>query len=688
MGAVFLSLAIFCGCDEQQQTETSTAAMNNTRQLAAADTEYPPRLRREDSFLGIHFDFHANDGDKEIGKNVTEEMVENIIRKVRPDYIQVDCKGHAGRTSYPTKVGNQAGGFVGDPLKIWREVTARNGVSLYMHYSGVWDTKAVELHPEWARVKPDGTRDDKKTSVFGPYVDELLIPQLKELRDEYGVDGYWIDGECWAVENDYSDAAIKAFNEQTGIVLEEYPKDKKDDKFRQFQEFQRQAFRDYVDHYVTELHEHDPGVQVASNWAFSSLMFEPVTVDVDFLSGDYPMQDSVRSGRYEARCLRHQGKPWDLMAWGFSAKWEDIKNRSIKTPVQLKREAAVVLSTGGGFQAYFNQNRDGSIRDWHMNVMGEVAEFCRARQDICHKAESVPQVCLFYSTESMYRKMDRPFNPAGLAMPIKGILWALLDNQLHVDIKAEHHLKGNMSEYPVIVIPEWQYIAPDLHAEFIEYVKNGGSLLIIGPVPANIFKEELGIEFEEDIAEKTRWLLYDGIQAGHFGFMRNPVLGSDVQPVGRLYSNDQPVGEYEIAGTVRKLGRGKIAAIYMNMGYRYHIATTAQARDFIGGMVREIFDEPMVEVTGSSDVDLVVNRKDGRLAVNLVNTAGPHANKEIYTFDNIPPVGPLTVKIRLDEKPRSIVMQPQGRKMNFTWKGGVAQVEPFMLDIHDILVVE
>ncbi|HQM69388.1 MAG TPA: hypothetical protein PK521_08780 [Bacteroidales bacterium] len=124
-------------------------------------------------------------------------MVQTIIDRVQPDYIQTDCKGHTGYTSYPTKVGNPAPGFVGDPLRIWREVTARNGVALYMHYSGVWDTRAIELHPEWAALHADGTRDKEKTSVFGTYVDQLLVPQLKELAGDYDVDGVWVDGECW-----------------------------------------------------------------------------------------------------------------------------------------------------------------------------------------------------------------------------------------------------------------------------------------------------------------------------------------------------------------------------------------------------------------------------------------------------------------------------------------------------------
>jgi len=43
----------------------------------------PPRLKRSESFLGIHFDFHAGDDCMDIGKRVDHEMVEEPFgRKV------------------------------------------------------------------------------------------------------------------------------------------------------------------------------------------------------------------------------------------------------------------------------------------------------------------------------------------------------------------------------------------------------------------------------------------------------------------------------------------------------------------------------------------------------------------------------------------------------------------------------
>lgn len=138
-------------------------------------------LRRSESFLGFHFDFHAGMDCHEIGKRLTEGMIDSLLILTKPDYIQVDCKGHAGYSSYPTRIGNQAPGFEKDILDIFRKVTRKHHVALYVHYSGVWDTRAMQLHPEWAIVHQDGSYDRDKAAYFGPYSDKLCIPQLKEI---------------------------------------------------------------------------------------------------------------------------------------------------------------------------------------------------------------------------------------------------------------------------------------------------------------------------------------------------------------------------------------------------------------------------------------------------------------------------------------------------------------------------
>ena len=642
------------------------------------------RLKRADSFLGIHFDFHAGPDCDHIGANTDREMIKYILDTVKPDYVQCDCKGHPGYSSYPTQVGNPAPGFVGDPLKIWREVTAERGVALYLHYSGVWDARAVELHPKWARMNEQGEPDDRLTSVHGPYVDELLIPQLKELNDVYKVDGVWVDGECWATERDYHPNVIQKFQEATGVTT--IPQSPADPSWTEFSQFCRQGFRDYLKHYVDALHAHNPDFQIASNWAYSSMMPEPVTIPVDFISGDFSAKNSINSARLEGRSMVHQGKPWDLMAWSFT--WTDGLY-STKSGPQLKQEAAMVLALGGGFQAYFPQKRDGSIRRWQMNLMQEVAEFCRERQAFCHKAEPVPQIGLIYSGKAFYRQNRKLFAAWGGELdPLKGILQALLESQHVVDVVMEHHLTDRMHEYPVLIYPEWDSIEPDFKAQLIDYVKNGGNLIVISPASTKLFQEELGATFSGEATEKVNGLYFKEWIGGVNSVSQSVTLGRDAQSFGKIYTDNDMVGDYEIAASIRRLDEGKIAGVYLEMGAAYIAKSTTVARDFLAALVRELYPNPAVQVTGSHQVDVTLNRINGNLAVNLVNTAGPHQDERVNVFDDIPAVGPLKVTVAVPAKPQRVYLEPGNRTIDYNYQNGRITLTIERLELHDIILCE
>jgi hypothetical protein len=396
----------------------------------------------------------------------------------------------------------------------------------------------------------------------------------------------------------------------------------------------------------------------------------------------------VNSARLEGRCLAAQGKPWDLMAWSFAGKWGEGA-WTTKTIPQLQQEAAVVLSLGGGFQAYFTQRRDASVNLWQMRLMGEVAKFCRARQAVCHKARAVPQVALLYSRAAYYRKVTKLFAPwSGELNPLKGALQALLESQYSVEVLCEHHLTGRMQEYPLIVAPEWDYLKPEFRRELLAYVRGGGNLLAIGPRTIALFAKELGAQRLGPSEEKTRWLAHGGWLGVTKTLVRPVVLRRGTRPFGRLHAENNPTSPSQPAASITRYGRGRIAGVYMDFGQRYLTASTTVARDFLGDLARELFARPLVEVKGSHQVDVCVNRLGGQLAVNLVNTSGPHADANVFTFDAVPVVGPLEVVIRIPRRPRRIALAPGGGALRFTYGRGEARLRLSQLHIHAVLLVE
>lgn len=613
------------------------------------------RLTRQDSYFGVHFDFHAELTDKNIGQNTTPEMVNSIIDLIGPDYIEIDTKGHPGVSSYPTRIGNHGGSFVGDPLKVWREVTAQRGVALYGHHSGVWDMLAMRKNPQWCAVNPDGTLVDGKSSVFGPYADRLLIPQLAELAVDYKLDGAWIDGDCWATVIDYSDAAKNAFTRQTGI--ETIPKKPDDPNWLEWTQFHREAFRAYVRHYLAEVRKTNPDFQMCSNWAFTEHMPDPVNCDVDFISGDIGSRNCVNICRYNSRFMASQDIAWDLMSWSFY-EWQmgaldPPKTR--KPAVQLMREAACVIAQGGGYQAVFSQAgagtlplRDGSVDLQKLKPMGEVGKFCRARQEVCFKAKPVPQVAVLCSTGGTYRKWsqegDRLFQLDGWQ---RGIVSSLLENQYAVDVLVSQKLSTRLHEYPLIVVCQWAYIEPDLRDQIVEHVKQGGKLLLIGEASVELFSRELAEAKAKKVAQASP--------------------------------------SYSL--TFYAVGKGLVGAIPQTITGEFIQNPNAALRDLVGAAVGELFPEPLVTVTGSHDVDVSIMRTPaGELAVHLVNTSGPHRVADL--IQSIEPVGPLSVVIRSERNPKSVRLEPGKRACDFSYRNGKIYVAIDKVEIHDIIVID
>ena len=626
-----------------------------------------------------------------VGKRVTAAMVNRLIDKVQPDFIQIDCKGHPGIASYPTGVGTPAEGFVRDPLKVWRAATARRGVSLYMHYSGVVDDTAVRKHPEW-RAAGRGANGDRmrSTSVFSPYVDEIMIPMFRELCDEYGVDGVWIDGDCWGVQLEDNQWARRAFRQATGLQVRRLPRNPEDPHYDRFVAFLRKGFRRYLAHYVDAMHAHSPVFEVASNWAYSTFMPEPVGTNVDVLSGDCPAIDAVNAARLEARFLAQQGKPWDLMAWGFAGRADD-GNYSNKPAVQLQQEAAVVLSQGGGFQLYYRQRSDASVDESEFDTMAAVGSFCRERESWCHRVQPHSRIGVLLSGEAQYRMPGPvPFVGTPHKFPaIEGTLRSLLDAQLCVDVVAEHHFTDKTSQYAVVVVPEWPTMSNRLKRRLLNFAAGGVALLLVGPGMVSRFREPLGVQRMSRVRERTFWVEDGSVRFTANARYRAVAMKRGVRCIGSLHETLESTKSCGPAATVTRFGRGRVAAIHYDFGLPYRGARVSAARDFMAAVIRSLPWQPLVEVSGSHHVDVCLARRGRDWLLHLVNTAGPHGDENVFTFDELPNVPSLEVIVRPPRPPRTVYRTPPRRRLPFTVTAEkTVRLHVPAFEVHNVVVLE
>ncbi|WP_168735488.1 alpha-L-fucosidase [Cohnella fermenti] len=688
-------------------------------------------LDRKEAYLGLHFDLHPTEEDDSLGADVTKEQVGQLLRRVRPDYIHYDCKGHPGYVGCPVDTGWAAPGIVRDSLAIWRETTRELGIAMGIHYSGVVDHLAVRRHPEWASQDAGGRPDAEATSVFGPYADELMIPQLKELVARYGLDSVWLDGECWGAKLDYSPAALSAWHAETG--WDDAPVSRDDPRWLRWKSFHRAAFEAYLKHWTEELHRSFPTLQVASNWAYTTMSPKPVAAGIDYISGDFDPMLSADRARTETRYLSNVGMPWELQAWGFdnAAGQEEL----LKTPWQLKQEAGVVLMHGGGFMMYFLPTRSGYINEQIEDVAAKVADFCRARQRFSHRSVSVPQVALLHSSESQFERSDRVFTWWGTPLvELEGALHALLESHYSVDILAEHMLENRLEEFALLVIPDAHALSDEFSRRVLAYVDGGGKLLLLGERCARLFGEALGAELlGEPEAVNAQLVLPDG-QVGKSGEERNVWEagklgnGGKVGKVGKVgcpglwqrvetttaeavavrYHGDGVHGRHSyldtrsegvsaehlrhreeaIAATVNRYGKGAIAAVYGPVAERYFHSHHPSLREWIRRLAERLFPDPAVSTDAPSCVDLSLRRTaDGELCVHLLNLANmPVSNRRAYA-DYVPPIGPIRLSVRLESPPASVSWEPDGEEPAWSWANGRLEAIVARLDIHGALII-
>ncbi len=692
---LFCSACGYFGVGESAPPSTPPKPDSSTTQIRP--------LARKDGFFGVHFDFHAKDSDTLLGADASTENIATFLERVRPDWVQVDCKGHPGYTSYPTKVGSPSPGIVKDSLRLWRDETRRRGVALGVHYSGVWDTAAVTKRPDWAQVMNDGKPSDKITSTFGPYVDQLMIPQLRELIEEYAIDSIWADGECWAAAPDYSPAALAAWKAETG--QDTAPKDANDPRWIDWLNFHRHQFEKYLCHWVDEVHKIDPTVNITSNWMYTTFAPQPIVANLDYISGDFDPSYSIDRARTEARYLTNLGKPWDLLSWGMTMP-QDL-SWSFKDAIQLQQEAGVVLMHGGGYNIYYNPTRSGYISDQLINTMAEVGDFCRQRQTVSHQSTSIPQVAVLYSSSSKFDGPDALFSNVGQTVEnVEGALHAMLESHYSTDVLSEYMLQPRLAEFPLVVIPNAHRLTPEFCQAVLAYVQGGGQLLLLGDKSAEFFKETLDVELGDETPDINNHLLVDGQFVNAHGKWREVKPGPRARVIATRYQGNslnmqdsrekgissqyQSILNKQPAATVTQFGNGRIAAVYGPLPQIFKKGHHPLIRRFVSNITRELFPNPAVRLVGPPTIDLSLRRtRDGRLSLQLLNLSTMPIFQRTPFIDTIPSVGPLQVTLALDHKPNSVDWIPANgqQKLKWHWRNGQLQVMIPKLEVHGVLVV-
>jgi hypothetical protein len=271
---------------------------------------------------------------------------------------------------------------------------------------------------------------------------------------------------------------------------------------------------------------------------------------------------------------------------------------------------------------------------------------------------------------------------------MESVLTMLLDGQHTVDILMDHQLKERLDKYKLLVIPEWTDLDESLKKAILQYIRNGGSVLVIGGNAVREFKPELGVTFFG--APKTI-PFYIGFNDDLSGIKApwQPVIPQPgTETIGSCYSvcdSRYPTGNPVV--TITQIGKGLLAGFYVDIGNAYSTNQSPTYRKLMDKAVDRLVQLPMVSVTGSEYIHTVLSRKGSRTMVHLINTGGSHFNSKVFTYSEVPPLGPIAVRIRLDNTPSSVRLQPEGTTPEHSFHDGILTVKVQRLEIHSIVEI-
>lgn len=638
--------------------------------------------KRAGAYWGLHFDFHASDKNVGIGTMTDAAKLGEFLDAAKPDYIQVDTKGHPGYSSYFTKAGDAAPGMAVDHLKILREETKKRGIALIAHHSGLYDHAATDVHPDWCVVNRDGTRDNRVIDPCSPYADQRLIPQLKELAGEYGFDGVWVDGDNWVAKENYNPENLKKFYAATGFTsVDEAQNAPSHVAFRQFC---RQQLREYIRHYAEAVKAEYPDFEICSNGYSHHAPEEPLEC-LDFLSSDLMGKDL----RAIPRIYAIHGKPWDVMRWGMMSCYVSPAhaffpngNRHVD---RLKRDAAFAVSLGGGYQIVNSMTPQGEIRLFDKAHMAAVGAFLEERKPYNFGSLPIHSIRLLISDYDQQRTVDFKEEAYKISNPVtRDVFDVLLDTGYPVGAVYDYHiLQDKLDGCRAIVLPETKFVSQEQKEKLLSFAQTGGSLVLCGVDTCRSFAPDACGE-EDDF-------LHVEADGNATRLMRGIHLHKDgAKDLCTTFCGYMDFGAPRSSAVISyPYGKGKLILVGYDIFSAYTKSHHFVHRDVMAAVLREADPAVLAYLEdGIHRVDIIPAEQDGRLIVNCINTSEYYYDVSKMGCGEVPPVYDITVAIRADNAPVSVKTVPENSLGDWFYDGTHIHVKLQKIHIHTAIVLQ
>ena len=433
----------------------------------------------------IHLDFHTSEHIKEIGKKFCEkEFIENLL-KAKVNGINLFAKCHHSWSYYPTKVGKMHPHLSFDLLGKQIEACKKKNIKAYIYFTVGWSSNDAELHPEWCAKNKNGDFIynspivDKNMTLphfhwkflcLNTSYHELILSQVRELCENYKVDGFWFD--IYQVHRKcYCENCIKSMGaENININIE-----------NDVEAFNAKIMRRHCKEIKDLIGSFLPSANVFFNGTTATdlgsnfrheMYINNTAQDLEHLPTTWGGYDKIS---LQSKFFLGLGYEITAMSGKFHTDWGEFGG--FKNPDAIKFEAASMIAHGANCNFGDQLHPSGRIDDNTYKCIGIAYDYVEKIEE--YGKDSVP-----VSKLGVWRTYDEDSD--------NGIAKILLEE--HLDFIYVNNLK-DLSDFQCIIFPSMSLINEKFKLMVHDFIKNDGSIIVLGKSISNFFKNGISKDF-------------------------------------------------------------------------------------------------------------------------------------------------------------------------------------------------